>query len=395
MGTVQKAFGRGQGVKILIVHNRYRNPGGEDQVALSEMELLRVKGHSVVYYEKSNCEVDGLPVRGKIKILLAKIFGDPDIETELTGIIRREAPDLVHAHNIFFMIGPALFHACRKARVPLVCTLHNFRFMTVGGILFPGRQKIKALWLSLRADFFYKLIWFCVFRSRRFFQEDVSRFIMLSDFAKRKFLDLGFDAGKVVTKPNFLDFDPGARKEAGQYVLFVGGFQAYKGVELVARAAEKLPGVSFVLVGDGPCRPKIMARKLPNVDCVGQRDLETAIEAMKKSAFVVVPSLCYENFPRVIVEAFACGVPVLAVRQPPLEELIDEGETGLFFDVDRGGDLEKNISWMMGNRTDLAKMGVRARARYEARYTADRNYHELVKIYDAVLAEAGGGGGGS
>lgn len=108
---------------------------------------------------------------------------------------------------------------------------------------------------------------------------------------------------------------------------------------------------------------------------------------MQNAACLILPSIWYENFPRTLVEAFACGLPVIASRCGALSELVQEGQTGLLFQTGDSGDLARKIGWALKHPEAMQAMGRAARAEYEARYTSDINYRQLMVIYAEAMNE--------
>jgi glycosyltransferase involved in cell wall biosynthesis len=106
---------------------------------------------------------------------------------------------------------------------------------------------------------------------------------------------------------------------------------------------------------------------------------------IRKARFLVFPSECYENCPTTILEAFACGVPVIASRLGAMAELVEDGRTGLHFSPTQAEDLARKVIWAWTHPSELAAMGHEARAEYENKYTAEKNYEMLMRIYSSVL----------
>jgi glycosyltransferase involved in cell wall biosynthesis len=213
----------------------------------------------------------------------------------------------------------------------------------------------------------------------------ISRFIASSDFSRRKFLEAGWDAGRMVVKPNFLDTDPGCGPFQGRHVLYAGTLQPYKGVATLLKAwGSRSWPMPLKIVGTGPLEQELRALGIRNVEWLGQRSSGEVLSFMKDALCVVVPSECYENFPRVIIEAYACGVPVVASRLGAMAELVQEGKTGRLFGVGQSAELASVIADLVSKPSLAAQMGSAARRLFEERYTENVNYHQLLRVYQQV-----------
>ena len=194
----------------------------------------------------------------------------------------------------------------------------------------------------------------------------------------------GLPASRIVVKPNFVDLEapvPGIRTG----FLFVGRLAAEKGIGVLARAVRDVPSCRTTIVGSGP--EDVLLREMPGVQLLGQLDGDAVRQRMASAAALILPSICYENFPRTLVEAFACGLPVIASRIGALAGLIDDGVTGLLFESGNAADLAEKMRWAEANPDSIAMMGRNARTHYETHYTAEKNYAQLMTIYESVLSE--------
>jgi len=219
----------------------------------------------------------------------------------------------------------------------------------------------------------------------------VNRYIALSEFSREKFIHRGLPREKVVVKPNFVSCDPGKRNTRGDYALFVGRLSREKGLKTLLHAWQCLQHrVPLVLVGDGPLGPQLRAEIQrqcgSNVIFRGRLSHDQSIAAMKEARFLIVPSDCYENFPLTIAEAFSCGAPVICSRVGAMQEIVQDGWTGLHFKPGDPHDLAAKVelAWMRPGLTE--SMGRQARSEYESKYTPARNYQMLMAIYESLMA---------
>jgi glycosyltransferase involved in cell wall biosynthesis len=227
-------------------------------------------------------------------------------------------------------------------------------------------------------------------RSRQTWSEEIDAYIAISSFVKDKFIQAGFPANKIFVKPNFVDPDPGERSGCGDYALFLGRLSPEKGLLTLLEAWERLPSaVPLVIAGDGPMRHRleleVASKRLRSVRFAGQLKRSEGHDAIKKAAFLIVPSVWNEPFGVVVAEAFACGTPVLGAFAGAIQEMLDDQVTGVHFPPGDPDALAKTVTWAWGHLPELVAIGKAGRRVYEERYTAKTNYDLLMNIYASAI----------
>lgn len=377
--------------RILVAHNAYQHRGGEDSVVEAEIALLRDRGHEVDVYSRSN---DGVGRMSSLALARTTLWSDRT-ESDLAERISRFKPDVIHAHNTFPLISPSLYWAASCAGVPVVQTLHNFRLMCLNALFLregrvcedcmgnvPWRGVARACYRGSHAASAVLAGMLTLHRGLGTYRHKVARYIALNEFCRGKFIEGGLPADRVVVKPNFVDFDvlePMPR--AG--LLFVGRLSVEKGVATLAEAMRQLPDAELRVAGDGP--EAGLLEGVAGVMRMGSVPAEVVRREMGRAQALVVPSICYENFPRTIAEAFACNLPVIASRIGALAEIVRDGKTGLLFEPGNPRDLADKMAWVLAHPEQMEVMGRNARAQYEAEFSAEVNYRLLMDIYDGVL----------
>jgi len=395
-------------LKILLVHNRYQVPGGEEVVFEQEKQLLEAAGHEVFTYCRSNDEIENLSAPQRLT-LIGRTTWATDTEREISHLLFERRPDVVHVHNTFFMISPSIYRACKAHGVPVVQTLHNFRLMCPSSTFFRDGKVCEecvdhGLWRGVYHGCFRDsrlatasiALTLGIHRLIGTWEKSVTHYIALTEFGRKKFIGAGLPAEKISVKPNFVRLDSSRAQLAHrrEHALFVGRLSREKGVSILLRAWAQLPqGYALKIVGDGPERANLEAEArrlaLSNVEFRGRLSRDESIDAMRCARFLVVPSLWYETFGLCIAEAFSCGTPVICSRLGVMEELVSNGRTGLHFRPGDPGDLADRIAWSWSHPTEMGSMGIEGHAEYEARYTPGRNYSRLIEIYDQARAEYG------
>ena len=387
-------------LNIISVHNRYLMAGGEDQVFESEARLLRERGHQVTQVEEQNAYPDS--VAKKIGMAVDCVWSRR-WHREFRALLQKTRPDVVHVHNLFPRISPSIYYACRREGVPVVQTLHNYRLLCAGAELYRDGKvceecldhgvlrgirygcyqgsKLGTAVLTVMVD---------VHRRARTWSKMVDCYIALTEFSRRKLIAGGLPADRIRVKPNFVLPDPGPKNHPGDYAIFVGRLVKSKGVLSMLEAWEKLPAIPLQVVGDGPSRELLEAAqkagKLPSWTYRGRLPRAETLAAIKKARFLIFPSEWYEGFPVTIAEAFACGVPVVASRLGAMQEIIEDGVTGVHFEAGNIEDLRQKAQWAWDHPLEMEEMGRRARKEFERKYMAEQNILMLEEAYEFAMA---------
>ncbi|NWK49277.1 glycosyltransferase family 4 protein [Acinetobacter sp. SwsAc7] len=380
-------------MRILILHNEYQQYGGEDTVVKNEVKLLQDAGHSVYVEIISNHQING--VWSKLSAALGLVFSWKSYFA-VKKIIQEAKPDVVHVHNFFPLWSPSIFYACKSLKTPVILTLHNYRTLCPTALLMhDGKVTEKSIihgpWWAVskkvyRGSFggtFLLSLMISVHKYLDTWNKQVSKFIVLTNFAKNKFSQAGFLDNNIIIKPNFvdIDFDQNQKKIESMF-LFVGRLSEEKGIHTLKKSIEENASFKVTVVGTGPQQAELFH---PNFQHLGKQELQIVFQQMQKHMVLVMPSIWYEGFPMTLVEAYANGLPVIASRIGALEELVDHGVTGLLFDVGDPESLAQAMQWALDHPQEMYQMGINARKKYEQSYTAQNNLQQLEDIYmDAI-----------
>jgi glycosyltransferase involved in cell wall biosynthesis len=387
-------------MKILLLHNYYQQPGGEDAVVQQEKALLEAHGHNVDLLTADNSRIIG--IKSQVGVALSSIYSRRS-RVQVEERITDSKPDIVHVHNFFPRLSPSVYYACTKAKIPVIQTLHNFRLICPNALLFrdgtPCEDCVGRLipWPGIknacyRDSHVGTAVLATMLTTHRLWGtwQVVDAYIALSEFARRKLIAGGVPSSHLFVKPNCLMPDPGMCARSGDYALFVGRLSPEKGIKTLLAAWAHLPARRLKIAGDGPLRDVVEQTDIPNLEFIGPQSSEAVMSLIGAAAFLVVPSECYENFPRVIVEAFAKGVPVLGSRLGSIEELIDDGRTGVLFRPGDVPDLANKAEWLFTHSDEIRLMSVEARREFESKYTAEQNYRQLMQIYCSAASVSKG-----
>ncbi|MFB6890005.1 glycosyltransferase [Kitasatospora sp. NPDC056327] len=400
---------------VLVVHNRYSSaqPSGENRVVDEEVALLRAGGHRVGLFERRSDDIAARSLPGKAAVPLL-VPWNPGARAELAARLRAERPDVVHVHNVFPLLSPAVIAACADAGVPVVATLHNYTQVCPPGTLHrDGRActecvgSVAALpavrhgcYRNSRLATVPLAVSLTV--NRRRWWSGVDRFFCISATQRDILVRSGMPAERLVVKHNFVP-DPGIRRtDAGEHLLFLGRLTEAKGVRLLMAAWDSLAadggvGVPLVLAGAGPLESEVTAWAAGREDVryAGLYDPEQVRQAVARSVAVVAPSMSQETFGLVVAEAMAAGVPAVGAAHGAFTELVEDGATGL---LHRPGDAASLASCLRRITADPAgnrEMGRTARHRYDQSFSPAVGLERLVEGYRSAIAGRSGGAQGA
>lgn len=394
----------GNKYKILLVHNFYQKPGGEDTVFYNEKKLLEQHGHEVVVYTRNNSEIKN--IFHKILLPFITIF---NFKTyfDIKKIIKTQKIDIVHVHNTLCLISPSVFYAALSARVPVVQTLHNFRMQCPNGLFFrdnricedcaTGKLAGALKHKCYRNSFFQTLAVVLMLKIHRLtgIYKKIN-FICLTEFNKNKLLLLNknkkiIDENKIFIKPNFV-FDTSSPEKNNDkqgnnrnkdYYLFVGRLDYIKGIDIVLEAFSKMPDKIIHIVGSGKEAYEDSYLKYPNIKFLGQLSSSEVESEMSSAKALIFASRCYEGQPMTIVEAYKSGLPIISCDIGNANDLIIESSTGMHFENGERDSLIDIVNKF--NSVDIRQFEMGSRKEFEDKYTDLIGYKKIDIIYSQIL----------
>jgi len=390
-------------MKILLCHNYYQNKGGEGQTVFKEKEVLESKGHRVILFSKDNQEINNYEFTQKAKLCYEIVFSRSTYK-KVIEIVREEKPDIAHVHNVFPLISPSVYYALKNMNIPVVQTVHNYRFLCPNGLFLDNDGKIcerckngnfsnaiiRKCYRSSYLQTSGMAFTLCLHRKLRTFINKIDVFISPSKFLKKKLIEGGIPEKKIVVKPHFVkcgEIKPSY--EFDNYGVYMGRLSREKGLFTLLRAWKEVPGLTLKMIGEGPIRNElenfVSQAEISNVEFLRFIGGPKRFEILRKAMFMIFPSECYESFPYAIIESFACGTPVIASRIGGPQELVENGVTGFLFEPTNTKDLLQKISKLAENKKLLLKMRHNARKLAEERYSENVGYENLVDVYKMAM----------
>lgn len=383
-------------MKILQVHNAYREAGGEDAVVRAEAELLTDAGHVVTRLHVANPQG---AVRAAAGLALAP--WNPAAARRVGEAAERLRPDVAHMHNTWYRLSPSVLGALKRRGVPVVMTLHNYRVMCINGQLLRrgqvctrcvGRLPLPGLRYRCYRDSWgasaAATLALGAAHAAHVWQRHVDLFLAMSQFARDQFIAGGLPEEHIRVKPHFVP-DPGERQlppSASGKVLFVGRLSREKGLYplLDAWAEAATGGCELLVVGAGPLRRELEARALPRVRFLGWQPPDEVRKLMLNARLLVFPSIWYETFGLTIVEAMAAGVPVLASDLGGTPELLGPLAGDWLVPPGDARSWAAALSATVQDNGRIDAAGCQARRRYADLYSPGRGLELLEGAYRSV-----------
>ncbi|HZG24822.1 MAG TPA: glycosyltransferase family 4 protein [Chitinophagaceae bacterium] len=385
-------------MKVLVIHTNYKTRGGEDSVVFNEMKLLTSNGVSVELLSFTN-------ETGAVLKFVQLPF-NIDSYRKTRRKVRNFRPDIVHIHNLHFAGSASIISALKKEKVPFVLTLHNYRLLCPSATLFKNG---KIFLNSVESSFPWSAVFDGVYKNSRFLTlwlgismflhqavgtwKSCRRFIVLSEHSKELIMNskLKKIGNRIVIKPNFC-YDPSlAISGLNNYFLYVGRLSEEKGILLLLNAFSAC-GLPLKIVGGGPLKHIVTdySSRFKNIEFLESVPKHEVFDLLRNCSALVCPSVGYETFGMVVIEAFSAGKPVIASRLGAMENLVTDQYNGMFFAPGSEDDLKlKIMCWQSLKEEVKDEYRKNARLTYERYYTPEKNASQLLAIYQSVLKEEG------
>lgn len=370
-------------MKILLVHNNYGKYSGEEAVVDKMATMLQGMGHEVAQLRMSTEGLRDSAV-GKIKVFVAGIHSPAGVRA-MREALKREKPDVVNVHNLYPFISPAALRECKRAGVPVVMTVHNFRLICPTGLFMRNGDPCEYClqkgneWGCVKfncENSLLKSVGYAarnaVARLRHHYIDCVDIFACITDFQRRKLIEAGFDPKKTVLIPNSVDVSDEILPPLGEYVAFCGRLSREKGIDLILEVARRHPEIPFRLAGE--CRESALIENLPkNVELVGYKTGNELTEFYRKARFMVMASRWYEGFPMSILESAQHYKAVIGPDHGGFTEIIGAGDDaiGLLFEPGNAMALDAAVSKLWNDETLARSLGRMANGKLKARYSTD------------------------
>jgi glycosyltransferase involved in cell wall biosynthesis len=380
-------------MKILLVHNDYGKYSGEEAVVDKIAVMFRKQGHTVCFYRKTTAD-DRESVIGNIKGFFSGIYSPLGVKG-MREILRKEKPDMVNVHNLYPFISPAALFECKKAGVPVVMTVHNFRLICPTGLFMRNGMPCETClekkneWSCLRYNCEHSLLKSAGYTLRsiyarwtKAYKKNADYFVCITEFQKQKLIVAGFDEKKIVVIPNSINIPENPDFIAGKYVAYCGRISEEKGIDLILNVAVKHPEIPFRFAGEINKNLQGISNIPNNCKFMGHLSGGGLYNFYLNASFFVMASKCYEGFPMTILEAACYGKPVIAPNHGGFPEIIGAGDNavGRLFIPNDPDDLEKTVVKLWNNPLETKKLGEKAFEKLRKEYTTEVIYKKWEEL---------------
>lgn len=397
-------------MKVLLANKFFFINGGSETVFFQERQSLKKQGVSVIDFsmadprnlssDQAGYFIPTTTYRGGGKFAnlkaVAGLLHSPAAVHNISALILREKPDILHCHNIYHQLTPSIIRAANRLGVKTVLTLHDYKVVCP---IYTRQRSEGPCSKCMDGEFSNVLRYRCsdgsLARSALLFAEaklhqrlgsyDVlDHVIAPSRFMLDSVTQWRFPHEKVSL--NYNGIDPSAFEfcaEDDGYFLFLGRLSVEKGLLTLANA-QALSGVPVKIAGTGPLMDTLN-RDHPSLELLGYQSGEPLRQLISRSAAVVVPSEWYENCPMAVLEAMACGKPVIGARMGGIPELVEDGVTGRLFEAGNAEQLAYAMRELLTNVELRRDMGGRARSTVEERFSLERHSTQLLTLYESLL----------
>jgi glycosyltransferase involved in cell wall biosynthesis len=384
-------------MKICIVHNEYGAYSGEEAVVAGQVALLKEYGHEVCLFTRSSADIPKL-FMGQLRAFCSGVF-NPFSRRAFRKFLQTEMPDIVHVHNLFPLVSPSILPVAKQLGIPVVMTVHNYRLVCPNGLHFSHGEVCtrcaggKEYWCAKRncegsvvKSFGYALrSWWA--RKRGYYLDCVSVFACLTQFQKDLLMQSGIPVDKIQVVPNMIGTNlKAAPLGQGTYVGFCGRLSPEKGIDILVEVARSNAEIQFVAAGSYEAMPNLASRVPENFTLLGHCGPAEMAQFYEGARVIVLPSVCFEGFPMVILEAMLMDKVVVCSDIGGLSDIVEDGTTGLLARPSDAQDLGEKIVTLW-NAPELCKiMGIAGRQKALREYSREGYYQRLLNVYQKAIA---------
>lgn len=389
-------------MKILIVHNSYGRYSGEEAVVERTAAMFRSLGHEVDLLRRTT---EGLrdTLGGKVHGFLCGLYSPGGVKA-MREALRREQPDVVNIHNLYPFISPAALFECRKAGVPVVMTVHNFRLICPTGLFMRNGQPCELClqrgneWGCVRYNCEQSMMKSVGYAARNAvarwtgaYKKCVTRYACITDFQRQKLIEAGFEPERLTVIPNVVDAPDSYTPVRGDYVAYLGRLSYEKGYDLLIEVARRHPEIRFRFAGaqrKQSAESSSPSGDLPdNVEMAGYLTGDDLQQFISHSRFICMPSRCYEGFPMVILECAQHGKPTIGPNHGGFTDIIGKGDAaiGRLFRPGDVDDLEQQIVNLWNTPDECARLGAKAFEKLTQNYSTETAARQWAALLEEVI----------
>ena len=386
-------------MKILMIHNEYAAPSGEETEFFGIVNVLRDHGHNIRTYTRTSVEL------GRIKLGLARAFFagiyNPFSAKYIKTLVRSFKPDAAITQNLFPLISPSILPSLRDANVPVLMRVSNYRLICPNGLHLRGGtvcercRNGREYWcflLNCEGNLFKSLGYALrgyTSRSLGLFKKNVSAYFCSSHFLRGRLIEAGFDPSKIHIIPNLMpdkeEFKAADSHNGDEYVGYAGRISEEKGARVLFDAAAACPDIPFRIAGRVRHSFRLSNPLPHNVRMVGFLQGYELDDFYRCARLLVNPSICFETFGISVAEAMLHGKPIIVSRIGVFRELVQEGVTGLLSVPGDADDLSDKIRYLWAHRDICKRIGRAGKEKVMSEYSSGLFYKKLMTVLEQLI----------
>jgi glycosyltransferase involved in cell wall biosynthesis len=400
-------------MKLLSLNTYNYRRGGSDVMFLEHDAMFRARGWDTAVMAMHHPKNDPSPwnrffadeiefgheygVMDKLA-MAGKVIYSGEARRKISALLDEFPADVAHAHCIYHHLSPSVLVELKQRGTPTVMTAHDlklacpaYKMLNRGGVCEKCRSgnllhvvANRCIRDSLPVSALIMLE-SAVHKSLGLYRRTLDRVVAPSLFYKQKLMEWGWPEQQLAYIPNYVDaaaYMP--RYGPGDYFFYFGRLAIEKGVATLIRAASQAK-VKLCIAGTGPegdALKALAAEVGGDIEFLGFVSGEPLWKWVREARAIMLPSEWYENAPMSVLEAYACGKPVIGACIGGIPEMVKAGETGLLFESGNVGELADCIHRLAAMPDEaVAGMGRAARQYVSTTFTPQRYLNDMLALY--------------
>lgn len=394
-------------MKILMI-NKYLYPrGGAETYLIRLAKLLTDHGHEVIFFSQKDPrnipndqeqyfidQLDFTNIKFSTFLRFPRVIWSFKAQRMVSAMIEREKPDIVHIHNIYHQLSPSVIYAAKRAGLPIVMTVHDFKLIAPNYTLFSDPKyrphQRPAWWL------FAQSIDFTIHRILRTYRRLIDVFIAPSAFVRDRLIEHGFDPDHIVTIIPYFAWPAPVLIQTitlptdRPYWLYAGRLDESKGIDVLIEAYNlSNKKYDLIIAGAGPFEPTLRAKiakydLTEYVHLVGHQTADQLNSLIASCEATVHASRVHETFGLAIAESYTHAKPVIATRSGAFTNLVDE-TTGLLVSPGDAPAMAAAMDQLSRDSAIIKQLGANALRRYQERWTPEIHYQLIGTLYQRLV----------
>lgn len=402
-------------MKILLVNKFHYLKGGSEKYYFDLAKLLQEHGHEVAFFSmqdekniKTECKeyfVENSDMNSKNIFKALDVIYSRKNKKAMEKALDDFKPDIVHLNNFQRQLSASIIKPIKKRNIPIVFTAHDLQAICPAIVMLDSKRQIcekclngkyvncaknkciknsglKSILGAVEAKYY---------KFKKIYIKKIDKIITPSEFYKLKLIQDGIPENNIEAIHNFIDMDNyNVEVEDDGYAFYFGRLIKEKGIFTLLEAFKSLKDKKLLIAGDGPDLEKIKEylnknNMQENVKLLGYIDSDKVKEYVRKSRFIIVPSIWYENCPYSVLETLAIGKPIIGSNLGGIPELVKNNESGLIYTYNKPKELQEKMRVLFENKELADELGKNAKQIAKKEYSKESYYNKIINIYEGAV----------